>query len=202
MIDNRQSAFDDGLSKMQKLILIKHAAPLVDPAKSSDLWKLSEAGREQCQALGERLESEQLQWIVSSEEPKARETAEILSRKFGKPVSSAVNLREHDRRNVPHMRSRDFISMVELFFRKPGERVLGSESANEALERFTRAVDEVIASHAEGNIGIVAHGTVIALYLAAHSKRNGFDLWRAMGLPSYAAVSLPGREVEQVVEKI
>ena len=36
---------------MRKLILIKHAAPLVDPAKSSDLWKLSEAGREQAGKL-------------------------------------------------------------------------------------------------------------------------------------------------------
>jgi broad specificity phosphatase PhoE len=187
---------------MRKLVLIKHAAPLVDPAKSSDLWKLSDAGRFQCQALGERLESERLQWIVSSEEPKARETAEILSRKFGRPISSAVNLREHDRRNVPHMRSRDFISMMELFFRKPNERVLGSESANEALERFSRAVDEVVASHTEGNVGIVAHGTVIALYLAAHSKRNGFELWRAMGLPSYAVLSVPERVVEEVVERL
>lgn len=187
---------------MSKLILIKHAAPLVDPATSSDLWKLSEAGRFQCQALGERLESEHIQWIVSSEEPKARETAEILSRKFGRPVRSAPGLGEHDRRNVPHMRSRDFISMMELFFRKPGERVLGSESANEALERFTKAVDEVIASHAEGNVAIVAHGTAIALYLAANSHRSGFELWRAMGLPSYAVVSLPGREVVEVVERI
>jgi broad specificity phosphatase PhoE len=187
---------------MQKLILIKHAAPLVDPAKSSDLWKLSEAGREQAARLAEPLRAMEIAAIVSSEEPKANETAEILGSALSVKVSTSRELREHDRRNVPHMRSRDFISMVELFFRKPDDRVLGSESANEALERFTKAVDEVIASHAEGNVAIVAHGTVIALCLEANSQRNGFELWRAMGLPSYAVVSLPGREVVEVVERI
>jgi broad specificity phosphatase PhoE len=92
--------------------------------------------------------------------------------------------------------------MMELFFRKPSERVLGSESAEAALARFESAVDEVVEAHAEGNVAMVAHGTVIALYLAKHSQRNGFELWRAMGLPSYAVISLPGRQVEQVVEKI
>jgi 2,3-bisphosphoglycerate-dependent phosphoglycerate mutase len=203
-IDVRQSTLHIRQStlNMQKLILIKHAAPLVDPAKSSDLWKLSEAGREQAARLAESLRALELASMVSSEEPKANETAEIIARALGVNVNTSHDLREHDRRNVPHMRSRDFISMVELFFRKPNERVLGSETASEALARFEKAVDEVIASHPEGNVGIVAHGTVIALYLAAHSQRNGFELWRAMGLPSYAVIGLPERAVERVVEKI
>ena len=187
---------------MRKLILIKHAAPLVDPAKSSDLWKLSEAGREQAANLAVTLRAMEIAAIVSSEEPKAKETAEIVGTALSVKVETACELREHDRRNVPHMRSRDFISMVELFFRKPNERVLGSESATKALTRFTTAIDEAIASHAEGNIAVVAHGTVIALYLAANSQRNGFELWRAMGLPSYAVVNLPDRAVDQVIEKI
>ena len=187
---------------MQKLILIKHAAPLVDPAKSSDQWKLSETGREQAQRLTDALGAMEIAAVVSSEEPKAKETAEIIAGKLGLAVQTSRELREHDRRNVPHMRSRDFISMVELFFRKPNERVLGSESAAEALTRFTTAIDEAIASHAEGNIAVVAHGTVIALYLAANSQRNGFELWRAMGLPSYAVLNLPDRAVDQILEKI
>jgi broad specificity phosphatase PhoE len=187
---------------MRKLILIKHAAPLVDPAKSSDLWKLSEAGREQAARLAEVLRAQEIAGIVSSEEPKAKETAEILGAALSVSVATSRELREHDRRNVPHMRSRDFISMMELFFRKPSERVLGSESAEAALARFESAVDEVVEAHAEGNVAIVAHGTVIALYLAKHSQRNGFELWRAMGLPSYAVMELPGREVVEVVERI
>ncbi len=187
---------------MPKLILIKHAAPLVDPAKSSDLWKLSEAGREQATRLAEVLRASDIKAMVSSEEPKAKETAEIIGAALGITVETARELREHDRRNVPHMRSRDFISMVELFFRKPDERVLGSESAKQALERFEKAVEEVLASHDEGNVAIVAHGTVIALYLASHSGRSGFELWRAMGLPSYAIVELPERALKQVVERI
>ncbi|HTL28309.1 MAG TPA: histidine phosphatase family protein [Tepidisphaeraceae bacterium] len=183
---------------MQKLLLIKHAAPLVDPAKSSDQWKLSEAGREQARRLAEKLATMQIQSIISSEEPKAKETADIIAGQLGLTASTAADLHEHDRRNVPHMRSRDFISMMELFFRKPDERVLGSESAREAFERFTTAIDAVTESHPAGNLAIVAHGTVIALFLAAHSQRDGFELWREMGLPSYAVLSLPDRNVEQV----
>ena len=183
---------------MRKLILIKHARPLVDPAKSSELWTLSDQGREQARALAGELAAMQPAIVVSSEEPKAVETAQILAEELKLPIEQHADLREHDRRNVPHMRSGEFISHVELFFRRPDELNLGDETANEALDRFEEAVEGLLAKHSEGNVAIVSHGTVIALFIARHSDRNGFQVWREMSLPSFALFELPGMKLQEI----
>ncbi len=187
---------------MRKLILIKHAAPLVDPQKSSEQWKLSEKGRESCNPLADAIREHNPTIIVSSEEPKAKETAQLLASQLGIPTETAKDLYEHDRSNVPHMRSGEFISHIELFFRKPDELVLGEETADEAQGRFESALHDVLEKHPTGNIAVVTHGTVLALFLAAHSDRNGFDLWREMGLPSFAVIGLPEMQLNQLIGRI
>jgi len=187
---------------MRKLILIKHASPLVVPGTPPEKWKLSDKGRESCGPLAEAVRAHAPAIIVASEEPKARETAEIVAKALDVPVETAADLHEHDRTNVPHMRSGEFISHMEVVFRKPTERVLGRESAVQALDRFERAVNDVVARHPAGNIAIVSHGTVIALLAAEHSERYGFDLWREMQLPSLVVMDLPGYELREVVSHI
>ena len=187
---------------MRKLILIKHASPLVIPGAPPEKWKLSDKGRESCGPLAEAIRPHAPAIIVASEEPKATETAEIIGRSLGVAAETATGLHEHDRSNVPHMRSGEFISHMEVFFRKPTERVLGRESAVQALDRFESAVNGIVTKHPEGNIAVVSHGTVIALLAAEHSDRYGFELWREMGLPSFAVFELPGMELAEVVAKV
>src|SRR5437667_113666 len=110
---------------MPTLILIKHASPLKDPAKPSREWKLSEEGRQCASRLAEQLRQLDMDVIVSSDEPKALETARIIGGKLGKPVESAPDLHEHDRSNVPVMPTREFISSVAQFFKQRDRLVLG-----------------------------------------------------------------------------
>jgi broad specificity phosphatase PhoE len=187
---------------MRKLILIKHASPLVVPGTPPQNWKLSDKGRESCGPLANAVRAHAPTIIVASDEPKAKETAELVANALGVPVETAPGLHEHDRTNVPHMRSGEFISHMEVFFRKPTERVLGLEAAVAALDRFEQAVNDVVAKHAEGNVAIVSHGTVIALLAAEHSDRYGFELWREMGLPSFAVFELPGFRLSEVIAKV
>src|SRR5689334_5800556 len=98
----------------RKLILIKHASPLVIPGTPPEKWKLSDKGRESCAPLAEALRPHALAAIVASEEPKARETAELVAAQLDVPVETAPGLHEHDRSNVPHMRSGEFISHMEV----------------------------------------------------------------------------------------
>ena len=64
-------------------------------------------------------------------------------------------------------------------------------------------LDEVVMEQADGNVAVVSHGTVIALLLEKlDPKRRGFDVWRAMKLPSYVVLSLPGLLVDRVVANI
>ena len=73
------------------------------------------------------------------------ETGQELAKSLGVPTRVQEGLEEHDRSGVPHMRSGEFISMMELMFRRPDELVLGNETADEAMERFEEAIDEVLA---------------------------------------------------------
>ena len=187
---------------MPKLILIKHAPPQVEADVPSHEWKLSAAGREKAAALAARLRSHAPSIIFTSDEPKAVETAEIVAEALGVPHTVAADLHEHDRSNVPHIRSGEFISHVEVFYRKPTERVLGRESAVQALDRFEQAVNDVVAHRANDNVAIVSHGTVIALLAAEHSDHYGFELWRQMGLPSFAVFELPAFKLSELVAKV
>ena len=187
---------------MPNLILIKHAAPAVAPGVPPEEWVLSDVGRRRCPALAEAVRPYAPAAVVASVEPKASETGRVVAAGLGVPFETADGLHEHDRSNVPHLPSREFISLIEVFFRKPAERVLGRESADEALARFERAVSDVLARYPDGNVAVVSHGTVLALLLAKHGGGKPFELWRKMGLPSYAVVELPAWRVERVVGQV
>ena len=187
---------------MRKLILVKHAPPEVVPGVPPERWALSEKGRALCAPLAERLAAHQPAVVVASEEPKAAETARLVAERLGVPWQTVPGLHEHDRSNVPHLPSREFISMVELMFRKPAELTLGRETADAARDRFETAVRQAVAEHPEGNVAVVSHGTVIALLLGYRDGHTPFEVWRAMGLPSYAVLRLPGFELTERVDRV
>lgn len=188
---------------MRRLILIKHAAPQVVPGVPPERWSLSDDGRRRCGPLAELVRPHGPSAVVSSIEPKAAETGELVAAALGVSASTAGELGEHDRSNVPHLPTREFISLMEVVFRKPAERVLGRESAAAALARFERAIAGVLAANPGQSadaaatagdaapVAVVSHGTVIALLLAKHGGGRAFDLWRRMGLPSVAVLEWP-----------
>lgn len=185
------------------IALIKHARPAVDPAKPPEQWPLSDEGRSAALKLAESLRPLELTRLFHSDEVKAIETAKVVGQTLGIPFEFHADLREHDRSNVPHMKSGEFISHMELFFRKPGELVLGKETANECAARFQAAVAGAIeVAGADARIGIVTHGTVISLYLGALGAGKAFEIWRKMQLPSYSVVDASKQSVQRMVERI
>lgn len=187
---------------MRKLILIKHARPQVDDRVPSHDWPLSAQGRESCRPLARLVAPHEPVVVVTSNEPKAAETGRIVGAELNVTVRTAPGLHEHDRANVPMMDSREFISTVALFFKDRGNLVLGLETADAALARFERALTDVVAAEPEGNIAVVTHGTVLALFAAAHGAGDAFQLWRRLGLPSMIAFELPGYRPVETVERV
>ena len=180
---------------MPKLLLIKHAKPLVDPAIPSHEWGLSDEGRAQCATLADRLRPHAPALIFSSDEPKAIQTAELLSTHLNIPRRPAPGFHEHDRSNVPQMRTGEFISAMAHFFRHPTQKVLGLESAHRCATRFNNAVHTLKDQHPTEILGVVTHGTVLALHLADLTDQDPFQLWRRMQLPSYAVIDCNGVEI-------
>ena len=179
---------------MRKLILIKHARPQVQENQPPETWPLSEEGRTACVKLADVVRPLDPAIIVTSEETKAHETGQILSAALGKPLEAVAELGEHDRGNVPIMRSGEFLSAMANFFKQRRRLVLGRETADEAAARFRDAVYEVVNRNPDGNVAIVTHGTVLALFASECGSGDPFQLYREFGLPSVMVFSVPEYE--------
>lgn len=187
---------------MRKLILIKHARPTVIENVPAEKWELSDEGRAACKPLAEVVRPHDPAVIVTSEERKAMETGRLVADALGKPTETTSGLHEHDRSNVPMMRSSEFLSALAMFFKESNRLVLGRETADEAAGRFDRAIQAVLARHPEGNIAVVTHGTVLALFASENGSGDPFLLYRQLGLPSVVVFSIPDFRVLEKRERV
>ena len=172
------------------LILVKHSLPKIIGDVPAREWRLSEEGQIRAQRLAEWLIQYQPEVMVSSVEPKARETAEVIARNHNLTFSIVEGLHEHDRSNVSHLSQEQLRTSVREFFQKPDELVFGKETADQAHARFYRAVHSILNEHENKTIVVVSHGTVISLFVSRLTGSSDFDLWNMLGLPSFIAVDL------------
>jgi broad specificity phosphatase PhoE len=187
---------------MPRLVLIKHSLPDVRSIERSSVWPLSDEGRRRCGPLAERLRSLGLSIVVASREPKAAETGRLLAEALGLPFETREGLHEHERDREPFGTTEEFEARVRELFRRPAERVYGEESADEALARFSTAVEGCLAEAPHHDLAVVAHGTVISLFVAVRSGLDGFDLWGRLGLPSFVVLETSGWAVLEIVDRV
>jgi broad specificity phosphatase PhoE len=165
------------------LLLVRHSAPEIDVSVPAEEWRLSEEGRRLCGPITEELAALAPSVLVSSPEPKSRETAELIAPSLGLDVRVVDGLRETARRTVSWLAPADFERGVRALFERPDEIVFGEESAAGALARFEMAVADLPDSAV-----VVSHGTVISLYVAAQTGLDAFYVWRSLGLPELVQI--------------
>jgi broad specificity phosphatase PhoE len=183
----------------RRLILVKHSLPRLDPARPAPEWHLGFVGGRRAFQLAERVREMEPDRVVTSREPKAAETAEILARRLRLPCRPADGLHEQDR-GSPGMLDRDeYRRRVEALFTAPESQAFGPESAAQALIRFSSAVDGLLDREPAGNLIVVTHGTVLALFAGARAGVDPWSLWQRLTLPSAVVLSLPGFRLEQVI---
>jgi broad specificity phosphatase PhoE len=186
-----------------RLILVKHALPVVDPAVPAAEWRLAEEGREGARRLAPELKRFDPVAVVASVEPKAWETGAIVAQRLGVPCAAVEGLHEHERHSATFAASHEeFRAQIRALFDRPDELVFGDETAGHAQARFMAAVETAIAKWAplaegpgERGLVVVAHGTVITLLCAAWCGVEPFPLWDSLGLPSAVVLSLPDRRL-------
>ncbi|MGD8792007.1 MAG: histidine phosphatase family protein, partial [Anaerolineae bacterium] len=140
--------------------------------------------------------------IVASQEPKAAETGRIVAGILGLPFETAPDLHEHEREHEPFFASQEtFRRQVVRLLEQPEAPIFGQETGDEARRRFAAALEAVLAAHPQGNLAIVTHGTVMALFLARAAGLDAVFFWQRLGLPAFAVLSLPGYEILEVVEE-
>ena len=175
------------------LILVKHSLPEVVKSLPAHQWKLSEDGRARAERLAGQISRFQPETVVSSNEPKAKETAEIIARIHQLKLHVVQDLHEHDRSNTPYLSQEEFQASIREFLQKPDVLVFGRETAHQTHARFERAVHSVLNSHANKTVVIVAHGTVISLFVSRLTGISDLYLWNELGLPSFAVIDLQSK---------
>jgi broad specificity phosphatase PhoE len=181
------------------LVLVKHATPVLDAAVPAKEWRLGDAGEAESVLLAERLRRFAPFRLVTSPEPKALRTCEIVAAHFDLPLRTNDGLREIDRRAMPIMSADEHRRVNADIFADSERAVLGAESARAALARFSSAIHAELAGDAagnvvavtHGNVVAVTHGTVIALFAAAHNQLDPFRLWTTLACTSVVVLELP-----------
>jgi broad specificity phosphatase PhoE len=181
---------------------VKHSLPEIEPAVLSHRWRLSAEGRRRCGPLAEQLAAYQPTAIVASREPKATETAALVAERLGLPYETAEGLEENDRTGFVYLSAAQYEATFAAFFARPQERIMGRETARAAEERFTRAIETILGTQSSSNVAVVAHGTVITLFVARHTGIDPFPCWRRLGLPSLVVLAQPDHRVLAVMESM
>ena len=179
----------------RQLILVRHSLPEVKEALPAREWSLSAEGRSRAERLAGFLERHQARILVTSPEPKARETAEILAGRLQLPLQVTSDLHEHERDSIPYLSKREFEAAINEFFERPDTLIFGNETADQAHERFSRAVKSILSANNNSKIAIVAHGTVISLFVARLTGLSGFEIWTQLGLPSFVVLDLQSKDL-------
>jgi broad specificity phosphatase PhoE len=187
----------------RRLILVRHSLPEFVTGVPASQWHLSAEGRRRCRRLAERLAAQELAAIVTSDEPKAVETGQIVAETLGLRLEVAAGVHEHQRGIVTDMGSQEqFRAQVARFFDLPDELIMGYETADQAHARFHAAVDRVLEQHPTGNLAIVSHGTVITLLIARANRLDPVPLWQGLGLLAFATLSLPDLGLLELVKNV
>ncbi len=174
------------------LVLIRHARPQIQPGIPASRWELSNQGRRRCRVLAGKLEPYLPAAIVSSTEPKAYQTAEIVGRTLGIPYTPAPGLQEHAREKIPYYSDReDFRKAVVGLIENPDELVFGEETAAQALRRFEGAVRKAVRQQPDINLFIASHGTVMALFVARHNPISPVEFWTRLKMPDMVPLQFP-----------
>jgi broad specificity phosphatase PhoE len=102
------------------------------------------------------------------------------------------------RHNIAIGNAEDFEASVKDFFHSPDQLVFGQETAIQARNRFSDAVSSVLAKHQIKDVVLVAHGTIMTLFISAKVKTDPFIFWKALYMPSLIAFKLPEYRLDKV----
>ena len=180
---------------MAQLLLVKHALPDIQPDVPARTWRLGEQGRKQSERLAEALRPYAPDVVITSDEPKAVETGQIVAEALGLPRRTAPDLHEHDSAGEPYFADpAAFENAVRSLFSVPNERRFG-ESGNAALGRFAGGVEAALESCSGENVVLVTHGRVNTLFIAAHNDLEPFAFWKGWPLGAFVVLERPGYRV-------
>ncbi len=146
---------------------ISHPNVSVNSSIPVPQWGLSDTGRQRAERMLHQPWVAALTRVVSSDETKAVETAEILAGHLGLSVEIRAGLGENDRSATGFVPPAQFERLADAFFANPHESVRGWERAIDAQARIVSGLEDLVTaatSTTNTEIAVVGHGGVGTLW--------------------------------------
>jgi broad specificity phosphatase PhoE len=167
----------------RRLFLVRHGLSAVERGRPPHEWGLDPAGHGAIVTLRESGRLPAVARWFSSPEPKAFETARLLT---DSPVTVVEGLREHERHSTHWFSDpADFRAVVRRAFDRPDEAALeGWEPLSATRDRLLPAVGRILADHPDDEIVLAGHGTAWTLLTAELTgRRPDLDAWARLRMP-------------------
>jgi broad specificity phosphatase PhoE len=149
---------------MRRAFYLTHPQVRIDPAVPVPQWGLSDVGLTRAGIAAAAPWTAGLAAIVSSEECKAVEAADIIGTARGIAPVARADMHENDRSATGYLPGPEFEQVADAFFANPTESVRGWERAADAQARLLAAVREELARMG-GPVLFVGHGAVGTLLM-------------------------------------
>lgn len=176
----------------RQLILVRHAQTIPVPEVESAAWELADTARDECRRLALKLAPLRPDRIITSDHHKCVTTGSFLAEDLDLPCETVTGLEEHDRSGVPFIDDpQEWLTTLGRLFERPDEVVLGSETANEALERFGAAVRREVERRPDELLIMATHATVMALFVARTNRLDPWEFWQTIEMPEAIVLRLP-----------
>jgi len=177
------------------VILVRHGE-----STWAGLWKgqgdppLSDKGREQARIVAQRLRSEPIAALYTSDQRRAAKTAEIIGQSLDLQPQPDPRLRELDVGAWSGLTVEEIAERFPDQFRAWGKyediRPGGGEMFREMRQRATAALQEIAGAHPGQTVCLVTHGGVVyALRGHAAGLELGFELFRGLPVNRNTAVT-------------
>jgi broad specificity phosphatase PhoE len=154
---------------MTSLLIVRHGPPAIDPDAAASSWELSTEGEVAVRSLGRRLDTTGRS-VVSSSEPKAVRTAELLN-----PAVHTIDIRLNEVERPPGWVD-DYPDRAARYL--AGQPVHGWEPVELVRTRMHDAVCEL----ADGTV-VVGHGLALSILVGAVAGLNPVGFWRSLWMP-------------------
>jgi broad specificity phosphatase PhoE len=169
---------------MAQLVLVRHAMPVIEPEVPADLWRLAEDGRAAARELAGALP--RAPFVVTSDEPKAQQTAEEVVAVCGGTLTVDARVAETRRR---HVWDANFAELARQFV--AGRQHDGWETPHAVVHRFDAAVREALDASDSAPVLVVTHGQALTLWLRSVGAVNDAPrFWSQLAFPDAWMVTL------------
>jgi len=183
-----------------RIILVRHAKPVLDASLPPRAWSLPPASHVQVERLVPPLLALGVDAVIASPEIKARQTGQVIADALHMRLAIDADIREQGGEHVPWIaREEAFRQAVVEHFARPEEAVLGEETSREAAERFSQAVAR--ARLAYGCPVLVTHGRILSGYMGREFDVDPIKIWPDLRMPDAFEIDLDARTWTRIEEE-